>query len=237
MAKKNNTVLYVGLGVAGLAGIYLLTRPSVPGSSNPLATLIPGSMPTTYGVNSGIKGGNGSFYTTSNYQTLLAANPNLGNPNYQMTTAEANQYIANYSDLQQAFPQWIAAGNTYKGIKLTTNQQCAQAHWNNTGCAEQRIFLPLQPPSTASYIPPPTNPSTKPSGGSNWLGSALQIAGTVAALLGPVQDPQLTDAEAQVLVTGSAVIKNILPFYLQVDKNLVDSISNKVDSLVSQYQS
>lgn len=237
MAKSNNTLLYVG---AAAVGAYLLLgKSSKPAQTLPNGSIIPAGGSTTIGFNSGIKGGNGSFYTVANYSQLLAANPNLGNPNYQMTSAEINQYMANYSDLQQAFPADIQTGAVFYGIKSTSIQQLAQLHWLHSGCAEQRIFLPLQPPSTANYIPPPPNPATTSSSsgsGSAWVGDALKIAGTVAAIfLGPADNPQLNALEAQTLITGAAVLKKILPIYLQVDPTLVNSIQNKLDGLLSQY--
>jgi hypothetical protein len=250
MANSINPLVIGGAAV----GLYLLLKPSSPAipasASAPasggslLSSLLPGSaapaVPTTYGINSGVRGGNGSFYTCSNYAQLLAANPNLGNPSYQMSAGENTQYLANYSDLQQGLPSWIGVrqpdGSTPQNIN-----QAAQAHWKYFGCAEKRIFLPLQPPSTAAYIPPPANVKAASSGGGgSFWSSALQVAGAVAEtaiLAGTPADPyQLTDAEVNIIVTGSAIAKNILPFYLQVAPELVASINNKMDVLLSAYQ-
>ena len=243
--KNNNTILYIG---AAAAAYYLFLRPqtpTTPGSSsvsviNPstgLTSLLPGSSsgtPTTYGVNVGVPGGSPQI---TNYAALLAANPNLANPNYQMTAAENAQYLANYLDLQQGLQSWInhkmADGTTPKNI-----QQAAQSHWHMYGCAEKRIFLPLQPPSSKQFVPPPANAKSS-GGGSSWVGTALTVAGSVAvALIGPPDSEpteQLSDAEIQMLVTGGAILKKILPFYLEVAPTLVTSIENKLDSLVSQY--
>jgi len=237
--------------VGGAAAIYFLTRPaSAPGTvpSTGITSIIPGlnnvipgsgaTSAANVGVNSGVKGGNGSFYTVANYAALLAANPNLGNPNYQMTDAEAQQYLANYSDLQTGLPTWIGhpdvGGNT-----VTSLNQAAREHWKYYGCAEKRIYLPLQPPSTAAFIPPPVNNQAKSGGGSSWIGSAISTVGSIAlALLGnqSASVPVLNDGEVNVLVTGAAIVKKILPFYLQVAPDLVHSIENNIDAALSQYQ-
>lgn len=242
MSKTISPYIIVG----GVAAAYLLLKPAsttVPGTvpATGLSSLLPGAtsqVPTTYGINSGLKGGNGSFYTVANYQQLLIANPNLGNPNYQLSASELAQYLANYLDLQQGLPTWIGEHNA-AGQLISTLQQAEQAHWNLHGCAEQRIFLPLQPPSTGSYVPPPPAPVAAKKSGSSWISSAVNIAGSVAlALLGnqTTKDYVLTDGDWQTIVAGAAISKKILPLYLQVDPNLVASISNKIDSVLSDYQ-
>src|SRR5579862_3270049 len=170
MSKQISPLLIIG----GAAAAYLLlnsntqTAPggaSVNPITNALANLLPGSttttqqIPTNYGINSGIRGGNGSYFLVSNYQTLLQANPNLGNPNYIMTALENGQYIANYLDLQQGLPAWIG----HKAIDGSTPgnlAQAAQVHWKSYGCAEKRIFLPMQPPSAGQFIPAPAAPKS-----------------------------------------------------------------------------
>ena len=234
--SKISPLWYVG----GAAAAYFLFLAPKSATGTPVVS-IPGvtsTGSTTVGINSGVKGGNGSFYTCSNYQQLLAANPNLGNPNYVMTAAEATQYIANYLDLQQAFPQWIAAKNQYKGAVLSTPQQCAQAHWNNTGCAEQRIFLVLSPPSTGAYVAPPAQPASSGSGGgflSGLLGVATKVVPIVAAIAGDYNAPQLNDADLQALFTSAAIINDILPMYASADIVQVNAIDSSLNGLLKQY--
>lgn len=224
------------LGGAGIAA-YMLLKPhaqTIPGSGTtiPVST---GSGGTTVlvGKNSGVRGGNGSFYTVSNYNQLLQANPNLGNPQYQMTSSELAQYLANYSDLQQGLPSWVGQKDPTGNI-MTSLTRAEQVHWQYHGCAEQRIFLPLQPPSTANYIPPPPNTNTSSgSSGGGWLSSALGIATTVIGLLG--EPAQLNNADAQALFTMSAIIKDILPLYASTDPLLTRAIEVRMNTLLIQY--
>lgn len=230
----DKTLLYVG-GAA--AAYFLFLKPGAAASA-----LLPGSTTATVpavtnpasmvGINSGIRGGNGSFYLCSNYAQLAAADPNLMNPNYQMTAAQVNVYLSNYLDLQQGLPGWIGQKDL-RGIKSSTLNQCAQEHWSIYGCAEKRIFYPMQPVSSAAYIPPPPAPKSS-GGGSSFLSTALSIAGSVVALLGD-ETPVLNDADIQLLFTMSAVIKDILPLYSKADPLLTAAIEQKLNSVLNQY--
>lgn len=237
-------LLYAGGAFLAYELFLKPATPAVPGApSNLLSSLLPGvttapaatpvaSNPATMvGINSGVRGGNGSFYTCSNYSQLAAADPNLMNPNYQMTAAQAQQYLANYSDLSTGLTTWIGQKQPDNVVPANINQ-AAQEHWKYFGCAEKRIYYPLSPPSTAAYIPPPANAAAKSSGGS-WVTSALSIAGTVVGLLGTQE--QLTAADCQALFTMSAVIKDILPLYEQADPVLTRAIEVKLNSVLSQY--
>lgn len=255
--KSISPVLLLG----GAAAAYLLTRPATPGGNpvtNLVQSLIPGSttatqpMPTNVGVNTGqINSVRGVLI--ANYAQLAQANPNLLNPNYQLTAAEAQQYYNNYPDLQTWF-QTAAINKKFKG----SIQAAMQNHWTNYGCAEKRIFIPLQPPSTIPYTPPPPNPK---SSGSGILGSLLKVATVVAggvveiatagaatplvaagtgALLsaeGQIHGPSdiLNDAEVAVLFQGAAILYDILPFYASGDPNLTSQIKSKLDELLKQY--
>lgn len=254
--KKDNTLLIVG---AVAVGGYLLMTSGGGGGANPVTSLVttatnallpastavpaassapsvsvPASM---MGVNSGVRGGNGSYYTCSNYNTLAKADPNLLNPNYTLTAAQQSTYLSNYLDLQQGLPAWI--GNVIPGTKtkITNLPMAIQVHWKTNGCAQQRIYYPLQPASGAAYVAPPANPKSS-GGGSSWIGSAISAAATIiVAVAGPddtISQP-LNNAEVNLVITSAAVIKNLLPFYLQVNPELVHSINNRVDSLVSHY--
>lgn len=263
MSKHTNPALIVG----GLAAAYLLLNSnsgSSPAAGNPVTdALVPqpaaSAVPTTYGINSGVRGGNGSFYTVSNYAQLLAANPNLGNPNYQMTATENGQYFNNYLDLQQGLPSWVGQ-KMLNGVKATSLMQAIQGHWTFYGCAEKRIFLPLQPPSGAQYIPPPPQPKSSGSGIFGTIlrvativgGAALTVAsagtaapliaaGTSAALTaesaihGIGAAGQLNDAELQLLFQSAAIIYDILPLYQNNDPVLVAGIKQRLDELLKQY--
>jgi hypothetical protein len=237
MSKPISPLIWVG----GAAAVYFLflrpTTPAVPGASTSLlSTLLPGAASSAVGINSGVKGGNGSFYTCSNYAQLLAANPNLGNPNYQLSAAEQSQYMANYSDLQTGIPPTVGKKGS-QGQTLSTLAIAIQYHWNQNGCGEKRIFLPLQPPSTAAYIPPP--PVAKAASGGSFLSSALGIATSVvpyvAMLAGPYNSPQLNDGEVQLLFTAGAIINQILPLYASSDIVQVNRIDQALNDLLTQY--
>ena len=140
---KNNVLLLAGIG----AGAYfLLNRSSVPAAvpSVSVSSLAPGTPAPLIGQNSGILGGNGSFYTVANYSQLLAANPNIGNPNYQLNPLQAQQYFNNYQDLQSGLPTWI------DGKTLKTLADAIQQHWTKYGAAEKRIYYPLEPASMSA---------------------------------------------------------------------------------------
>lgn len=107
-----------------------------PATGTTTATDVNGNnVPTTYGINGGRSTnsslGADNFDVATNYVVLLAANPNLGDPNYQLQPQELAQYLANYLDLREA------------GITMAT----AQNHWTHFGPGQQRIFLPLVPVS------------------------------------------------------------------------------------------
>lgn len=257
MKKGISPVLLLG----GAAAAYLLLSPSGGGAAaSSLAALIPGQAPAAqpvYGVNSGLRGGNGSFFTCSNYAQLLAIVPNLGNPNYQMTAAENAQYLANYLDLQQGLQTWNGQ-KTPNGGTVQNIAQAAQLHWTMYGCAEKRIFLPLQPPSNGAYIPPPP---AKKSSGSGIFGTLLKAATIVAggvitvatggaaaplvaagesaaltaesAIHGPTD--MLNDAEVQLLFQGAAILYDILPLYQDGDPVLTQAIKLKLDELLKEY--
>lgn len=242
MSKPISPLVLIG---GGLAAYFLFLKPNsppaapvnyIPGTTVPVpgTTSLPATTTTVaYGINSGIKGGNGSFYTCSNYSQLLALFPNLGNPNYQMSAAENQQYLSNYQDLQTGLPSWIGH-KQLNGVTPQNIQQAAQTHWTTYGCAEKRIYKPLVPPSTASYIPPPTN--TASSGSGSFLSSALSVVGTVlpyaAALLGETE--KLNNADLQLLFSGGAILKDILPLYYTSDPQAA-SIENRLETILKQY--
>src|SRR5882724_4506833 len=238
---KTKEILLYGGGALLAYEFFLKPKTTAPGTTsvNPISTIFnpsPTTSPTgaLIGINSGIKGGNGSFYTISNYNQLLAANPNLGNPNYQLTDAERTQYLNNYLDLQQGLPSWVGRKQP-DGIIPANIQQAAQEHWHFFGCAEKRIFLPMQPPSTGAYQPPPPNAGSTSSGGSgsSWISVAGSVAVALVGLLGEAD--KLNDADCQLIFTMSAIIKDILPLYQQSDPLLTRAIDNRMNNLLIEY--
>lgn len=252
MSTKTSPLLYIG-GAAAVYFLFLKPKAApapvfIPGtnipapapvSTNPLSNLFPVISPvqstvTNYGINSGIKGGNGSFYTVNNYAQLLAANPNLGNPNYTLSPAESSQYLANYSDLQTGLPTWVGQ-KMLDGTTASNLSMAIQGHWRIYGCAEKRIYLPLQPPSTAAFIPPPANPKSS-GGGSSVLGTALGVATSILPLLlGVDTDPRLSNAEIQVLMTGGAILNDILPLYVPGQPVAAKQAQLRLSDLITQY--
>ena len=269
MSKQISPLLIIG----GAAAAYLLlnsgsqTAPggvSVNPITNALANLLPGSttatqqIPTNYGINSGVRGADGVLQV-SNYPQLIAANPNLGNPNYIMSASENGQYLANYLDLQQGLPAWIG----HKAIDGSTPanlSQAAQVHWKSYGCAEKRIFLPMQPPSNVPFVPAP---AVAKSSGTGILGTVLKAvtivaggvltvvsAGTAAPLIAAGTSAALTvesaihgisdtevlnNTELQLLFQGAAILYDILPLYEKNDPLLVTAIKQQLDTLLKQY--
>lgn len=251
MSKKGiNPLVIGGLGI----GAYLLLRSNTqaaatttatattPVTVSPvtqtLASLLPGSttttqqIPTTYGINNIALGGNNNI--VANYAQLLQANPNLGNPNYQMTAAENAQYLANYNDLRQGLQLWIGKKDL-RGVQVTSLSQAAQEHWTIYGCAEKRIFLPLEPPDATNYVPPPPAPKSSSSTGSTIVSTALNVATTVLPfILGETAEPDLNDADQEILFTGAAILYDILPLYANADPKLTGLIHNKLDQVLKE---
>lgn len=216
---KTETLLLLG---GGAVGLYLLTNKSggsfLPGGSS---SNTGSNAPTTYGINGGYSGVHAAV--VANYAAIVAADPRQANPNYQLTSAEAQQYLANYSDIQGV--------STWPGGLSQAN---LQKHWTLYGVSQQRIFLPLQPPSTAPYIPPVQNPKSS-GGSSSFLSSALGVVTTILPFILGASEPHLNNAEVQLLMTGGAIIKDILPMYRASNRDVVDAIDNKLNDLLTQY--
>lgn len=239
---SNNTVLYLGGAVAAYFFFIKPKTTTIPGTVLIPGTNVPVASSSLIAVNSGVRGGDGSFFKVSNYSQLVALNPNLSNPNYQLTSAESSQYLSNYLNLQQGLPAWV--GQSFNGIRISTLAQAAQRHWTVYGVANQMVFVPMQPPSTAAFVPAQPNPnSANSSSSSSWIGSALSTVGSVAvaalpyliAIAGTPEPPVLNNAECQVLFTGSAIIKDILPYYAVMNRQAVAIIDSSLTNLLNQY--
>lgn len=241
MAKSilSNPLVLVGGGVAAYLLLSKHSSPAVtlPGggySQSTNAAVLPQQTQSLTGINSGIKGSNGTYYTVANYSQLAQLVPSLLNPNYVMTPAENAQYVANYLDLQQALPTWIGYKQPNNTIPRTV-ADAAQVHWTYGGCAQQRIFLPLNPPSNANQIPPPPNP--KSSGGGSFLSSALNVATTILPFIlgsdGSAKD--LNDADLQLLFTGGYVMQELLPMFETAEPGTVKAINNRFTELLTPY--
>src|SRR5579862_9280055 len=137
---KDNTFLYIG-GAAVLGYLFL----SGSSTAAPIVSTAAANLPAGTAVNSsGIPVSptgvwNQQWYLTYQYPAMAALDPNILNPNYVMSDAEAQQYINNYYDLS---PQFLNAAPAYWG---TTPLNRARYHWRSFGAPEKRTFLPLVP--------------------------------------------------------------------------------------------
>lgn len=237
MSKGNNTGLYIGLAAAGGLFLFMNKGTAAPGTSI-LSTggsypylILPGhpAVPSAW---------NYQYYLQWIYPAMIAANPNVANPNYQLSQAELNQYLQNYSDLRGWLPTAVP--------HLFPNQNAAlQFHWAHSGPTESRTFLPFLPTTTAPYTPPPANPNS--SGGTPWYTTALSVAGSLIALAGrdDFQDaiqstellaaPRLNDWECEVLISGSAIGLEILPFYYGLPGGRALEAEDRIKAAVYQY--
>jgi len=221
----DKNLLYIG---AGLVGVFLLTqKKSTP--STKTFTSSPGVQNTGSGTSYTTPVNNSSqtpgYYVdaTGNKVTVQptpAQNAGLTDPGYQMTPSELATYNANYLDLQQGMRDWIP--------KYGSLNAALQAHWNQAGCAEHRTFLPLVSKYHDAYIPPPPNDS-------GWLSTALSVVTTVAPFIAGVNDnagiDQLTYGDKQLLLTGSAVVNELLPLY--GDSGKARGTAEKMNSILS----
>ena len=175
-----------------------------------------------------------AYYLSYIYPAMVKANPNVTNPSYTLTSGDAAQYMANYQDV-----------STWANLSSTINSKQAggtvlgalQYHWHTYGVPQQRTFLWLNPPDTAAYVPAQSNPNS--SGSSSTFSDILSTAGTVAsyaiALAGPQNQGSLNDLDIETIVTASAVIKNILPFYKNSNNSFVVSFDNELDQILTRY--
>lgn len=229
MNKKTEHLLL--LASVGAAGLYFLSS-STPGVTSPVSAplaasgntgypypILPGAppIPATWNL---------SYYLTYEYPAMLAANPNIGNPNYQLTQAEANQYFNNYLELQQ----WevTVVPKPFANLLIAM-----QYHWHTYGVAQQYSFTPFLPTKNVNWTPPPVNKNASGSSTQSWIGTALSIATTVAAILSP--PPVLNHAEAEVLINGSAIGLNILPMFYEATNGYASAAMGKMEDLLTQY--
>jgi hypothetical protein len=225
MDKGTEKLLIYG-GIAAV-GLYFFMQPTttvaVPATATAPASTIP-APPASY---------NQAYYLTYQYPAMVAANPNITNPNYQMTAAEAQQYYNNYTQIQQ----WSA---TVIPKPFPTLQAACQYHWKTYGVAQQMSFMPFTPPDIQGWTPPPANANT--SGSSSVLSTALKVAATAAPyaaiLLGVGAPPQnqLNDADVEILINGGGIALDILPYYYSTPNGAtVRETTNKLTALLKQY--
>jgi len=215
MAKQPNYLMIGGIGIGALLLFSKLKSTGTSANSSYKATL-PGSALST---SSGYVDATGHRVTR---QPTASENAGLSNPRYILSPENLNDYRNNYLDIKQGVDDyWIQ--------RFGSLNAALQNHWENYGASQNRTFIPLYTPSTAPFVPPPENQSS--SGGGSWVGTALKIATGIISLIG-VDDQALNDGETEVLLTGSAVIYDILPMF---DDPLTDKIYNKMQILIPQY--
>lgn len=244
---KNNTPLIIGGGIAALGALYFLSRSSAatPAAGTNFSSTIPGAPapPLVY---------NDSYYKTYQYPALVAANPNLLNPNYQLTAQDATNYYNNYLELQQ---WWNGEANK----QFPSLQAALQWHWKNAGVPLQYSFVPFTPPKNVNWTPPPPKPKSTGSGVFSTILKAVTIAaggvvtvatgGAAAPLVAAgesavltaesaihgIDDGLLNDADIELITTMAPITEKIIEFYRKSDPTLVNSISIGLTNLVSTY--
>jgi len=254
MSKKNNTGLYVGIGVAGLAAVYLMSKSSATVATPTSNTY--GVIPVTAPSASPVGGtsttvalgaicptlvGNltlvplppavfsEAYFMQYQYPPLCASNPNLLNSNYQLQPSEIQQLAANYVDVAQGVKTWTSNNGDFN--------KNMQSFWQQYGVPEHRVFVPFEPTDTTPYVAPPKGATSgsSSSGGSSWVGTALTVAGSIVALLGvdrPI--PSLTDLNLQSVTEGSAIAKAILPMFYAVAPTAIE-IDMQIDDVLTYY--
>jgi hypothetical protein len=248
---KTNTLLL--LGGAGVAAYFLLgqsssTTATVPGTTtNLLSSLLPSttatsSVPAGYvpiqvvlptvstvgNVPTPPATYNQQYFATYIYPVAIAFNPNLTNPNYHLTTAELNQYAANFPGMAQTVAAW-----TSNGGNLMLN---LQSHWTQYGVAQKLIFIPFLPINNGAAQPPAVNAKAK---SGNVLTDALSVVSVATPILlkvlGPDPDPQLNYAEVELLMNGSYIAKSILPFFYALPGSVALDTENAIDEVLTKY--
>lgn len=162
-----NTLLYAG---GAVALVYVFTRISSAATATANSLTVPGapSPPASWDRN---------YYLTYQYPAMLAANPEIANPNHILTAQEAAQYEANSLNLQG----WV---NYVLNVThdFSTAQQALQYHWSTYGAVDKGTFLPLIPPDNTPFVPAPVNKNSSGSSSAT-LNTIISVAGGVLTAL------------------------------------------------------
>jgi hypothetical protein len=247
--KTNQLVLFGALGV----GAYLLLSKS--GSSNPLSSLVTNSTSTNptsvqpYTQTGGNPDNPPFVATLQNIPLQQQYNPNLLNPNYRLTPIEIQNYLSNYLDLQQGLQTWI--GNSGPGHPQTyiNIEDAAQSHWQQYGVSENRTFIKLQTPSMDPFRGDQNN------GGGFWssIGNAVTSIGKDVISVAPaaataiISNPELlagvagndleylNGKELETIVTGSVVIKDLLPDIAKINPYYAGVVDTKINGIITYF--
>lgn len=221
MSDSNNALVWMG---AAAVGGYLLLA----GSGGVAATssavqppyLVPGApaLPAAY---------NQAYYLNYEYPAIVGYNPNVTNPNYVLTAADAQAYYSNYLDIQQ----WAASVVPSKFPNL---QSALQYHWNVYGVPDKRSFVAFVPPDNANWVPPPVNNN---SSGSSFLFSSIlgDVASVAVAFAGPQNTDRLNDLDLELLFNGSAIARAVVPMYAQTSHDQAVAIFEKINDVLTDY--
>lgn len=227
--KESQILTYAGLGLGALVAIKLFGNKSGTSVINPGTTggnISYNSNGTFTNAPAPPASFNAAYYNSYQYPAMVRANPEIQNSNHTLSQSEAAQYKQNYLELQQWLPT-VVPSSRFPGGEL----EALNWHWHNYGVAQKYSFMPFSPPKWDNYIPAPTNSNS--SGGGSWLTDAFHIATGIIALLGT--DERLNDKEVELLVTGSYIPLNILPFYDNVSAGRSEQITGRMQDLISQY--
>jgi hypothetical protein len=212
--------------------------------------LVPGAPPLPAAFDKG-------YYLSYILPAMVQANPNVRNANYTLNATD----LANYSDNYLDVTQWANTGCPQGGGCHMNFDQALQFHWTTYGPGDNRTFLPLPWNDMNAWAPAPIIAAPKKSSGLfkgilqavTAIGAGVLEVGSAGALTPVVAPaaaaalsaeskingftilPKLNDAEKEVLLTGSAIIIDILPFYNQSQPKAVRVINAKLHNLLSEY--
>jgi hypothetical protein len=176
---------------------------------------------------------NQSYYETYIRPNMIKADPNILNANYVLTRDEAAQYLANYDGVNT----WANLPATINSAQVAAMGQGATVygaciyHWKQSGIPDKRTFLWLYPPDTSAYVAPPGK-SSSGSLFSSILKDVGEVAGAAIAIAGP-NDSQLNPYDIELIVTGSAIVKNSIGLFANADPTLVSLIDNRLDQVLT----
>jgi hypothetical protein len=161
---------------------------------------------------------------------MVNANPNIVNPNYQLSPAEAQQYKMNYLELQQWLPSVMKQFNNSELAAL-------QYHWTHYGVSLKYSFMPFTPPKNANWVHPPPAPNSSGSGStfSSILGTVASVAVALLGTNDQAGEQRLNDMDIELLFNGCAIAKHIIGFYQVADPKLTARIDEKMNEVLAQY--
>lgn len=164
---------------------------------------------------------------------MIVADPNICNAQYRMTRDEAAQYLLNYDGVNTwaNLPSVLNSKPVIAMGQGSTVYGACLYHWSQSGIPDQRTFLWLYPPDSSAFVPGPTSSSSGLF--SSILKTVGEVAGAAIAIAG-VNEDNLTNDDVELIVTGSAIIKNSIGLFAIADPTLVSLINNRLDEVLTQ---